>query len=110
MNNFGLSDKVTNMTLAILQKYISIKKVVVFGSRANGKFKGTSDIDIAVWSDDAKDIIKLRIELEESNIIYLFDVVDYNKIKNDKLRNAIDTKGKIFYLASNGVNHRYSWR
>lgn len=98
MNNFGLPSKIEESILAILRRYKAIKKVVIFGSRANNSYKVGSDIDLAVWYDGPKTVLtKLYSDFEESTIPYFFDIVDYTRITNAKLRHAIDQDGKIFY-------------
>ncbi len=97
MNKFGFSNKVCDSILIILRKYPSIKKAVIFGSRANNTYKTTSDIDIAIWCDNDSVDPKLRSDFEDSTIAYSIDVVNYNKIKNDKLRQDIDQNGISFY-------------
>ena len=48
MNNFGLSEKTIEIIKKLLSNYPQIKKVKIFGSRAKGNYKPSSDIDI-VW-------------------------------------------------------------
>ena len=66
--------------------------ILLFGSRADGKASNLSDFDIAIRSeteiyDSVMDAI--REELENSNIPFKIDLVDYNKV-SDKLRLSID--------------------
>ena len=100
MINFGLDKNTQDAILNILRKYTSIKKAIIFGSRAKNTYKAGSDVDLAIWydGDDASFIGKLSSDLEDSTIPYFFDLVDYKHIANDKLRNAIDNEGKVFYL------------
>lgn len=43
----GIREQVLNEIIDFAEKY-DVKKVVLFGSRARGDFKRTSDIDLAV--------------------------------------------------------------
>ena len=58
-------------------------EIYLFGSRAKGKERRYSDIDIAVSSkEDLKyEIARLKEIIEESNLIYKVDLVELKKIK-----------------------------
>lgn len=74
-----------------------IKFVKLFGSRARGDYKKTSDVDLAISSHE--DILfKIKEALYESQLNYTFDLVDYNQITNEKLKNNIDLEGKIIII------------
>lgn len=95
---FGLPDE----TVELLQKYFSsqpeVLKVVVYGSRAMGREKPGSDIDLALFTTSARDISgKVQADLEELSTPYLFDVVDYHRIAHEPLREHIDRVGKVLF-------------
>ena len=65
-------------------------KVYLFGSRAKGKNRKYSDIDLAIESkNDIKDkIAELKRIIEESNLIYKVDIVGLSKadfLKNEEM-------------------------
>ena len=65
-------------------------KVYLFGSRAKGKNRKYSDIDLAIESkNDIKDKIEeLKSIIEESNLIYKVDIVELSKadfLKNEEM-------------------------
>lgn len=71
-------------------------KVFLFGSRANGKFKKFSDIDLFyVPSADraipANFIYKLLSEVEESSFPYKIDLVNYFELASSYKKN-VDTE------------------
>ena len=51
MNDTGIRPEVIEEIRNLAQKY-DIEKVILFGSRARGDFRRTSDIDIAVTGGD----------------------------------------------------------
>jgi len=58
-------------------------KIYVFGSRATGKARKYSDLDIALdlkIEIDSKKMSKIATELENTTIPYKIDVVDLNAI------------------------------
>ena len=67
----------------ILKKYVPEAEIRVFGSRYKHTNHAYSDIDIAIKQDEPIPIqlmIKLIEELEESNLKYRVDIVDWNQI------------------------------
>ncbi|MEQ6389282.1 HI0074 family nucleotidyltransferase substrate-binding subunit [Bacillaceae bacterium S4-13-58] len=104
-NMYGLTSDTFYTIINTFKKYSnSIEKVILFGSRARGDYKVTSDIDLAIiFRNDNEEIHKIIDDLSEKKIIHTLDVVDYNKINNLKLKNYIDNEGKTIFLAnSNG--------
>lgn len=102
MNKFGLSEKIIILLTEFFQKQPEIETVIIFGSRATGNFKNSSDIDFAIIGKDInfKFIQHISSEIDELSTPYMYDIVDYNTITNDKLRENIDNFGKIFYQKS----------
>ena len=84
---FGLEDRHVEFIKEMLKKHIPNPeaKFYVFGSRANGKNKPYSDIDIAVDCPDLTLERKLKLEsdFENSTFPYEVDVVDLNTIKEN---------------------------
>jgi len=71
---------------------------VLFGSRAKGNFSEFSDIDIALHGDfDALYIERIICSLDDLPTPYTYDVVGYNIIKNEDLREHIDRVGVMIY-------------
>ncbi|WP_197018711.1 nucleotidyltransferase domain-containing protein [Selenomonas sp. ND2010] len=57
----------------------------MFGSRARGDARLASDIDLAV-SGEAEAIVRLAIALEDSQLPYTFDVIDYRRQSKSVVR------------------------
>lgn len=82
---------------AILYEFSDgIEWVKLFGSRSRGDSRNVSDVDLAV-SGERETITKLAIAFEDSLLPYTFDVIDYKRQSNEKLKYAIDTEGKLIY-------------
>ena len=61
-------------------------KVVLFGSRARGDFVNTSDVDIGIIPGegfDKKKLVLLREHIEDLNIPYTVEIVDYSLVSKD---------------------------
>lgn len=106
---FGLLDRDIKFILEVFKKHSKIEKVIIFGSRAMGNFKKASDVDLALLGKeiDKKTLRKVSDDLnEEYPLPYFFDVINYNEILSEDLKEHIDSYGKIIYenKESNGKN------
>ncbi|MCI8636735.1 MAG: nucleotidyltransferase domain-containing protein [Clostridia bacterium] len=93
---FGLTQETYNLIKEVIKnnpKY----KFKIFGSRAKGTYKQTSDIDIAVFENVSKeDKFKIENELDKLNIIYKIDLVFVNKNTKVELLKSIELEGEDF--------------
>ncbi len=67
----------------ILNRFVSDRTVVLFGSRCHGTPKPYSDIDLCIMSDNPVDSItmsQLRLAFSESNLPVTVDVVDWTTV------------------------------
>jgi len=102
---FGLYPNSYQQLLSIFQKHENIEKVVIYGSRAKGNYKEGSDIDFTLFGElNYDDLLKLKIEFEESSIPYLIDISIYNDLKSVSLLEHINRVGKIFYNKSENTS------
>lgn len=117
-NMYGLSKNDFYQIIHVLKKYRDvIEKVSLFGSRARGDYRPTSDIDLAIFfRSNHEQLYKIIDELTEQSIIHTFDIVDYASISNQKLRTYIDTEGKTIFATNkegevssnmNKINDKY---
>ena len=89
--------------LSIIRRYSAIIEwVKLFGSRARGDAKLASDVDLAVLGS-ADVTTKLSLAFEESKLPYTFDIIDYKRQTNEKLKHAIDTDGILIFSSSGGA-------
>jgi predicted nucleotidyltransferase len=78
----------------VLSQHPEISQVKLFGSRAKGCHTPASDIDLALWGGgDALQAESIAAELDELPLPYRFDVKAYESIKQDSLREHIQSKG-----------------
>lgn len=86
--------------VGIIVRYKKPQKVVLYGSRARGIFKESSDIDIAIFGKDwtSTDINLVKHELDESVKTPLkIDVVNFYQLKKEPLKENILKEGRILY-------------
>ena len=98
MTDSGITGREFDMILPVLQKHKNVERALIFGSRAKGNSKSNSDIDIAVFGNiDFISVEKIISDLEELPMIQKFDVLAYNDIKNNALKQHIDRVGIPIY-------------
>ena len=99
---FGLENDILNKIYQILNKYKkNINWVKIFGSRATGNYNFNSDIDIAICLK-SNIYNLLKADMEESDIFYKIDLVNYNELTNNKLKVSIDKEGILIFDSENG--------
>lgn len=95
----GLRQSDIEEVLHVLLDYDEVEEAILFGSRAKGNYRHGSDIDIALKGEiDFKIVSNLSYLLnQESMMPYKFDIVSYNKIEYEVLKEHIDRVGIVFY-------------
>lgn len=85
MENTGINPKVIAEIRHFAEIY-QVKKVLLFGSRARGDFRRTSDIDLAVSGGDFNRFA-LDVDEETSTLLEM----------QDELRESIEKEGRVLY-------------
>lgn len=96
----GLREEDLQYIIDNIKRFPEIKKAIVFGSRAKGNYKVGSDIDIAIFGEKVTftSVAQLHFLLEEQGPLpYLIDVVKYEELENDKLKEHIDRVGVTIF-------------
>lgn len=94
MDNTGLRPEVVESVRELAQKY-HIAKVILFGSRARGDYRKTSDIDLAVSGGD---VIRFALDVEEETPTLLkYDIVNLDGVVQKALLASIEKEGKVLY-------------
>lgn len=94
MNNFGIRQQVLDEICAFAERY-QVQQVILFGSRARGDYKRTSDIDLAARGGDF-DRFSLDVN-EETSTLLQFDIVDLNRDIQPELQYSIEKEGVVIY-------------
>jgi predicted nucleotidyltransferase len=94
----GLAEQDRELIASVLRLYPEITRAVLFGSRAKGTHRPNSDIDIALFgpADDSL-LARIKGKLDTLPMPYLLDIVIYNAISHEKLRQHIDLVGQEIY-------------
>lgn len=99
---FGLSDTVINELGNVFRRHANIEKVLIFGSRSKGNYRAGSDIDLAVVGKnlDYSQLLDIQCEIDDLELLYSIDLVDYQKKKGTPIGDHIDRVGQVFYEAA----------
>lgn len=100
MQKFGLDEKIINSIVEILKKYEEVERAVIFGSRARGNYKKTSDIDIALFGDklDFSTNTKIFYDIDDLYFVYKIDLINVNSLSDtDKFKQNIIKEGVEIY-------------
>ena len=90
----GIREAVLTEIRDLAEKY-GLERVVLFGSRARGDYKKTSDIDLAVTGGTIT-LFTLDVE-EETSTLLSFDVVNLDGSVQEELRKSIEQEGRLLY-------------
>lgn len=77
-----------------LAKKHDLNKIILFGSRARGDYRRTSDIDLAISGGNTA---AFTIDIEETSTLLAYDVVDLDKPVEEQLLESIRREGKEIY-------------
>ena len=99
---FGLSDTVIKELQDVFRRHANIEKVLIFGSRSKGNYRAGSDIDLAVIGKDIDYNLLLSIlcEIDDLDLLYTVDLLDYQKKKGTPIGDHIDRVGQAFYAVA----------
>ena len=93
---YGLNEETYNLIKEVIERN-SKYKFKIFGSRAKGKYKSNSDIDIAIFENvTQEDKFKIKNEMDELNIIYKIDLVFIEENIKKELLESIKREGVEF--------------
>lgn len=91
----GLEDDTLEGILTVFRENDRVEEVILFGSRAKGNFRLGSDIDLAVKGEglDFQHFLSLLVKLDDLELIYKIDAVNYHTIKSQELLDHINRVG-----------------
>lgn len=98
MKLFGLSASEFLQLITILSNYQNtLKKVILFGSRARSDYKTHSDIDLAIEFKNSLKYPNLSEAFEMSNLAYTVDLLDLTSSKDKNIFQHIASDGIILF-------------
>jgi predicted nucleotidyltransferase len=99
MMQFGLLAEDIAKINRVFSDFDAIESVYVYGSRAKGNFKNSSDIDLTLVEQTMtfSDFLALENQLDDLLLPYKIDLSQKRKIENVDLLAHIDRVGQLFY-------------
>jgi len=98
---FDLDERLIQSIQGIGQTY-AISRIAIFGSRARGDHKPTSDIDLAIFPlPDFKNMGCLTSDMDDLNTLLKIDLVMINEQIDPKLLENIEREGVSIYERTN---------
>ena len=100
---FGLAEHHYRALVDVFGRFGSIKRVLIFGSRAKGSAKPWSDIDLAVIAPEMSDqeFSQLLQELYGLDLVFKLDLLHWDRLTGQpKLRETIELHGLDFLNAT----------
>jgi predicted nucleotidyltransferase len=96
---YGLKTEYIERLNSTFSQFKEIDEVVLYGSRAKGNHKNSSDIDITIKGRNLSLIIlnKISTEIDDLLFPYTFDISIYQHLKNIELIDHINRVGKVIY-------------
>lgn len=98
---FGLPVTSVQALQSVLAWYGRVAKGDIYGSRAMGRFRPGSDIDIALRGEELTmaDLLAIDREIDDLDLPYKVDLSIYHLIQDPALRDHIDRVGCALYEA-----------
>lgn len=94
MEGTGIRQQIIREICDHARKY-GVDQVILFGSRARGDFRRTSDIDLAVKGGD---FLRFALDVEEETSTLLqYDIVNLDQDIQQELRDSIQKDGIVLY-------------
>ena len=99
------ADEILTGATNIIAKYLPDARIVLFGSRAKGDARDTSDFDIAVDAGlkiSLGVIARIKDEIDELHTLKSIDIIDLNRV-NPKFKTIICKSGVNIYDRGNSA-------
>jgi len=97
---WGLACEDIEKIRTTLAEYPLVEKAILYGSRAKGNYRASSDIDLTLVGCalhyDA--LLAIASDLDELLLPYTFDLSLWHQIDNKKLKDHIQRVGQSFYI------------
>jgi uncharacterized protein len=96
---YGLKDETIGKIQQVFSTFPEVDKAILYGSRAKGNFKPSSDIDITLKGENINLQILNQIEWELDDLLlpYTFDLSIFHYLNNPDLIEHVERVGIILF-------------
>ena len=104
---YGLKKKHIAKIKDIFAGHKEIESVILYGSRAKGKHRPGSDIDLTLNGKNINLHLlnKISVELDDLLLPYTFDLSIFDQVSNSDLLDHIERVGVVFWSELDHTNH-----
>ena len=97
--DFGLKDETIDKIKAVFDEFSQVDQAILYGSRAKGNFRNSSDIDLTLKGEglNLEIVNSIGLKLDDLLLPYTFDLSIFKQISNPDLVEHIERVGKVFY-------------
>lgn len=98
----GLKETTIEKIHSVFSHYPQVEEVILYGSRAMGRHRNGSDIDLTMVGEGVTHSLQLKIENELDDLLlpYKIDLSVMDAIDNPELLDHIRRVGVVFYHRS----------
>ena len=102
---FGLKEKTIQSINGVFAQYLAIEQVVLYGSRAKGTFRNSSDIDLTIIGEQLtlSELLKIENQIDDLLLPYKIDLSQFEKINNPDLVAHVKRVGQVFFDKGNPI-------
>lgn len=96
---FGLKETTTDKICGVFAKHPQVEKAIIYGSRAKGNYKNSSDIDLTLHGQELTiDILyKITNEIDDLLLPYMLDLSIFHDLSDPDFIDHIRRVGQVFY-------------
>lgn len=96
---YGLTDETISKIQQVFSTFPEVEKAILYGSRAKGNFKPSSDIDITFKGENMNLQILNKIEWQLDDLLlpYTFDLSIFRYLNNPDLREHVERVGVTMF-------------
>jgi len=96
---FGLKQSTIDKINGVFSTHPRIERVIIYGSRAKGNYRNSSDIDLTIEGAavSLSALLKVETELDDLLLPYTIDLSLLHLIDDQDLLNHIRRVGLVFY-------------
>ncbi len=93
---YGLSPNVIKQITEVISRFPQVEEVIIYGSRAKGNYKPSSDVDLTLKGDNLtlQQLNRVALMLDDLLLPQKFDVSIYQHISNPDLLDHITRIGQ----------------
>ena len=104
MKPLALRDKDLATLRGALRRFPSVREVRVFGSRATGRSRRASDLDLAIFAPEASpsEWAEVCDALQNAPLIYELDIVRADRTDSHRMQDRILREGVAVYPDDGG--------